>query len=111
MTAKDVIEFIANIAAIATPLVGIYFWTVYKCEFSRKREALEKYLKEKWDGKGSGGSYQFTFLHLTAKLGLTESEILQASFDSCCIKRLEKCDEKTGLTTNILFQFDGKNSG
>ena len=56
-----------------------------------------------------GGECQFGFLHLTVKTGLTEAEILEASFgNDKKIKRLEKVDQQ-GSTIKILFQYnDGK---
>jgi len=44
-------------------------------------------------------------LHLMVKLGLTESEILQASFKSHHIKRRETTDPKTHLAERILLEY------
>jgi hypothetical protein len=106
MTCKDEIEIAGNIAAILTLLGGVGAWIHYQLGFRKKRKELEKRLKE--DGAadhklGKQGAYGFQ--HLTAKTGLTESEILQASFQNPRIKRVEKMDAD-GFTEKILFKYN-----
>jgi len=77
--------------------------------FLRKRKELETFLKQAGDADrklGKQGAYGF--LHLTTKVGLTESEILQASFKNSCIKRREKLDQE-GFAEKILFQYNNDN--
>jgi hypothetical protein len=64
---------------------------------------LESYLKAEKNKEEDKG--QRSLLHLMIKVGLTESEILQASFKSHHIKRLEKLDPKTHMTEKILFEY------
>ena len=100
---KDMLKIAANIASILTLIAAVVAWGIYQYGFYRKRKKLETHLrneKEKAQDKG-----QRSLLHLMVKVGLTESEILQASFDSRHIKRLEKTDPETNLTEKILFEY------
>jgi len=103
------LELFANIAAILTFLGGAGAWCYYQYGFRHKKKELENYLKEKFKGKSSGGDYQFSFLHLTKELGLTESEILKASFCNRRIKRVTKPDKEC-FADKILFQYNDTNS-
>ena len=109
MTCKGWLDIIANIAAILTLLGGVGAWCYYQYGFYRKRKELETFLKQAGDADrklGKQGAYGF--LHLTTKVGLTESEILQASFKNSCIKRREKLDQE-GFAEKILFQYNNDN--
>jgi len=110
MTCKETLEFAANIAAILTFLGGAGAWCYYQYGFCHKRKVLEKHLKEEREAdKKLGKQGARSFLHLTTKLGLTETDILRASFNNCHIKRLERLDEK-GFAEKILFQYHNDNS-
>ena len=105
MTSKETLEYFANTAAILTLLGGVGAWCYYQAGFILKKRELEKFLKEEGESdqkKGKQGAY--SFLHITAKTGLTESEILQASFRNPRIKRLEKLDRE-GFADKILFMY------
>ena len=94
---------LGNIAAISTALVAVIGAGVYCCNRWRKRQKLEAYLKaEKAKGKDRG---QRTILHLIAELGLTESEILQASFVSNHIDRRIAPDPETNRATELLLEY------
>jgi len=107
MTCKEMLEIVANIVAILTFLGALGAWFYYQWGFRAKKEALEKYLRERMEKyRHHGGECQFGFLHLTAKTGLTEAEILQASFNNDKkIKRIEK-ENQEGFTIKILFQYN-----
>lgn len=109
MTNTEHLEFAANIAAVLTFFGGLAAWCFYRYELCQKRVALEKQLQfELEDAKKSGKQGAVSFLHLTAKTGLTESEILQASFKNSRINRLEKLDSE-GFAVKILFQYNDLN--
>jgi hypothetical protein len=106
MTNEVKLEIVANITAILTSVGAVCAWCYYQYGFIRKRNELEKCLEH--DGKpckerGTPGA--FTFQHITAKTGLTESEILRASFKNPRINRLERKDGE-GYTKEILFQYN-----
>lgn len=99
---------LANISAIATALIAavtaIWFWR----DARLKRLRLEQYLAaEQAKGEDRG---QRSVLHLMTKLGLTEAEILQASFRSRHIKRRIKSDAG-GMAAQMLLEFDRKGLG
>ena len=94
-----VVAFLANVAAICTAVVAVWFWRSQ----NEKMRKLEDYLKkEKEAGRDNG---QRSILHLVARVGLTESEIIQASFKSEHIERRIKEDQNTGLAGSILLEY------
>ena len=110
MTCTETLKIGADVAVILTLLGGVAAWCHYRYGFWHKKRVLEKHLKrEREADKELGKQGARTFRHLTAKLGLTESEILQASFNNSRIKRLQKLDAD-GFTKEILFQYNDDNS-
>lgn len=102
--AKELIEIVANIAAILTAAVALIVSITYTCGQKNKIKSLEDYLRtERQAGKDKG---QRSILHLVANVGLTEAEIIQASFKSRRIKRRLTTDPETDLANSILFEFD-----
>jgi len=66
---------------------------------------LVDYLKrEKQKGENKG---QRTILHLIAKLGMTEVQVLEASFQSGKITRRLSRDGNTGRANEILLEWVG----
>ena len=105
---KECLEFLANVSAILTAAIAVAAWGFYQCGLCKKKKTLESYLKqEKVKSKDKG---QRSILHLMAKLGLTESEVLQASFKSRHIKRQLTTDEETGLANSILLEYVGNSN-
>src|SRR5947209_1346351 len=84
----------ANYASVITPIVGLSAWGWY--EFGRwcKRRKLEQYLKGEKETETGGDHGQRTILHVMTYVGLTESEVLQASFNSKHVIRRLKADAK-----------------
>jgi hypothetical protein len=103
MNAEKVIEGLANISAILTACFAAWAWFSYKFDQHRKRIKLESYLKGEKENASDKG--QRTTLHLMAHLGLTESEILQASFKSNHIKRSLVTDSDSNRSIQILFEY------
>lgn len=93
----------ANWATILTAGVpaggyGLYQWRIFN-----KRTKLEAYLKqEKEKGTDKG---QRSILHLMAKVGLTETEILKASHSSKHIIQRVTSDPKTSRADTLLFEY------
>lgn len=101
----ECLEIVGNWAAIATALVAVIGYGRYICDKRARVNALESYLNtEKADDANKG---QRTILHLIAKLGMTEAQILEASFSSEKITRKLVKDDKTGLSTEILLEWVG----
>lgn len=99
----DWLNILASVAAILTACVAIIGYGRYILERRRKEHALVAYLKGlKSDTAKDQG--QRSALHLTARLGLTEDEILQASFRNTHIHRVMRTDDD-GFASAILFTY------
>jgi hypothetical protein len=108
MNLETKLEIAANIITILTFVGAVGAWCFYQYGFTRKRRELERCLEQ--DGKPYKERDEqgaFTIQHITAKTGLTETEILQASFKNNRINRLERVDAK-GYTEAILFQYNDR---
>lgn len=100
------INWLADLASILTAAVAVYWFCYSVIDRCRKRKKLEKYLLGKWkayDSKTDEGLYRHTIVHLMAELGLTEDEVLQASFRSGKIRR-KLGENNSGLATDIRLQ-------
>ena len=97
------LSILANFAAICTAIVAVFGYRKYCLDQCKKRKKLEEYLKaEKIDGKDQG---QRSLLRLVAKVGMTEDELIQASFRSKHIIRKVTTDEKTGMANTLLLEW------
>lgn len=89
---------LANIASVLTAVIAsgasAYLW----CDKRGKRKRLEDYLKTK-----RGRAH--TVVHLMAKLGMSEAEILHASFASNHVVHKVRQDYETGLASQLLFEY------
>lgn len=100
---SDSLASLANIAAIITAAVALFGYLAYQIGQCRKRIKLEQYLRsEKQQGSDNG---QRSLLHLVANVGMTETELIQASFKSKRIIRRIKQDKNSGLADSILLEF------
>lgn len=104
----------ADIAAILTFLGAFLAYVRYEVRAVCKRWKLEEYLREeksrvlaenkdkpaadRRDGK-------FSIVHIMRDVGLTEDEIIQASFRSRKIKRFVTNKASTNIADDLLFQY------
>lgn len=96
-------SILANIAAILTAVIAAFGYGAYRWDQRKKREKLENYLKaEKATDKDQG---QRSLLHLMANVGMTEAELIQASFRSKQIKRKIAKDDETGRADTLLLEW------
>jgi hypothetical protein len=103
MSYIHVLEITAHWAAILTALVAAGAYVLYRWEIHSKRIQLENFLKaEKTAARDKG---QRTILHLMARLGLTEAEVLQASFGSKHIVRRIAAAPATLRADAILLEY------
>jgi len=103
MSYIHVLEITAHWAAILTALVAAGAYFRYRWDIHSKRIQLENYLKaEKSAARDKG---QRTILHLMARLGLTEAEVLQASFGSKHMVRRIAADPTTLRADAILLEY------
>jgi len=92
MTYSDCLEVIANGASILTAAIAVWAFLYFQVGRLRQRWRLEAYLKDQQTGGGDSG--QRTLLHLVARLGLSEAEIIDAAFRSKVIDRKVSKDEE-----------------
>ena len=103
------ISFWANLASILTAVIAAFGYGKYQLDARCRRKKLEDYLKsEKGKGKDQG---QRSALHLMARLGLTEAEILHVSFNSNHITRKIAKDPETSRADALLFEYEYKKAG
>lgn len=97
------ISFWASLAAIFTAVIAVFGYGKYQWDAHTRRKQLEKYLRtEKEKGEDQG---QRSALHLMARLGLTEAEILHASFSSKNIARKIAKNTETNRADALLFEW------
>jgi hypothetical protein len=102
---KDVLEIVANWAAILTAAVatiayGRFWWAQWV-----RRKALENYLREeKLRGHDQG---RRSVIHLMADLAMTESQVLEAAFQSKRIASVSGTDDQ-GRAARLLFEYEAK---
>lgn len=103
MTYSRILETTSHWAAILTAGVAVWAYGCYLYERRQKRLRLEKYLKAEKDVGGDKG--QRTVLLLVARLGMTETEVVDAAFRSNCIRRLVSSDSK-GHAETLMLEYD-----
>jgi hypothetical protein len=85
MTYQAGLEIAAAWSAIGTLAIAVFAYGKFLFERTTKRNRLESYLKaEQAAGEDRG---QRTLVHLVAKVGMSETEIMDCAFKSNHIKR------------------------
>jgi len=97
------LETFANLAEVLTAIVAAIAAVYYWCDQREKRVRLEDYLRKEKSENPAQKTH--TVLHLMANVGLTEDEILKASFRSKHIHRRIHSNRDTGLADDILFEY------
>lgn len=100
----NLLSCIGDLASILTFLGAVLAYIWYRKDACKKSKRLEMYLrdeKRKGDDKG-----QRSFLNIVRYVGLTEAEIIQASFRNPHIARRLGTDPGTGLANVLLFEYE-----
>ncbi len=97
------LDVIANVASIVTAIVAGGFAVITWCAMCAKRKRLEEYLMAQEASNPKEKAH--TVVHLMAKLGMTEAEILRASFASRHVTHKIRPDYDTGLAAQLLFEY------
>jgi len=85
--------------------VGVYGYVKYRRDIRQKANRLEEFLREeKIKGEDQG---QRSIIRIIKDVGLTEDEIIQASFRNPRIGRRVVAGEG-GLATQLLFEYIGE---
>lgn len=92
MVYSEVIEITANAASILTAVIAVWAFLYFQVGKLRQRWRLEAYLRDQQTGSRDGG--QRTILHLVARLGMSEAEIIDAAFRSKVIDRKVSQDDE-----------------
>lgn len=101
------LEVTSHWAAILTALVAVVAYARFVCDSWTKRRKLEHYLRDRKTADARVGKLgQRSLLHLIAKLGMTEQELLNASFKSKKIARRLGKDTETGLANVLFLEYD-----
>lgn len=101
----SILDNVAHIAAILTSVIAVFGYGKYRFDGVNKRLKLESYLKAEKDNASAGNKGQRSILHLMAKLGMTESEILQASFNSKRIYRRIAANPVNNRAEALLLEY------
>jgi hypothetical protein len=101
LNSLQIFQLLANVASILTAVVAVWAYLRYVYKVRKKRIKLETYLKAEKDKPNRS---MHTVEHLISKLGMTEEEILKASFDSSHIARKIRSDAE-GLAGRLLFEY------
>lgn len=96
------LEQVSSWATILTAIVAVIASGQYYLRRRSRRILLEDYLRTE---KDQNPKPAHTVMHLMARLGMTEEEIFQASFDSTRVARKIRSDSKTGLAQEIVFEY------
>lgn len=96
----------ANLCAILTFVLAVFAWVNFKWGEWSQRSRLKDHLRRELEAdKPKGKKGQRTLLHIVRYVGLTENEILRASFKCKQIERVVAIDKETGKAKELLFQF------
>ena len=102
----DPLTTIANVAAILTAIIAVAFYVGECCRRHRNRQKVEKFLKRVLEKNAPrGGEGLRTVLLLMSKLGLTEDEVLRATFENPKIRRRVAKDPTTNRAEALLFGY------
>ncbi|MGV7121529.1 hypothetical protein [Sphingopyxis sp. 550A] len=104
MAYKDVLDIIASWAAILTAAVASFGYGRFLLAQCARRKKLEDYLRE--EKLSSYDMGQRTVMHLMSNLSMTETEVLQAGFQSKKISSSPGQDER-GRADRIFFEYSG----
>jgi hypothetical protein len=95
---------VANLASILTAVVAALAYGRYLIDRRRKRQKLEAYLEAEKAAERDRG--QRSILHLIARLGLTEAELLDASFRSKHIIRRIAANPVNRRAEDLLLEYN-----
>jgi hypothetical protein len=87
-------------------VVGIVGYVKYRCELRSRSERLEDFLRREKMKRADDG--QRSVIRIIKDVGLTEDEIIQASFRNPRIGRRVLTDPQTNLAKELLFEYQEK---
>lgn len=94
----------ANVASIATAAIAVWAFWRFGINWRRKITRLEQHLR----AERKNGRVAIAVIELVAELGMSESEIMDAAFESRHIIRLVRPDGVFGSSPTIVLEYQGK---
>ena len=101
--AADCASILTCVIAGVTSVIGLYQFFSYRKRAKAKVSALELYLLR--ESLGSEDEGKRTVLRIIKDLGLTETEIFQASFKNPRIGRFVRPNREDGLAKDLLLGY------
>ncbi len=103
MSYEAALAIVADWAAIGTAAVASIAYGQYLCRRRKRRLTLERYLQAQ---KSKSDKGQRSIVHLIAHVGMPETDIFDAAFNSSRIRRrvLTRTD---GIADEILLEYVG----
>ncbi len=99
------LSILGNLAAIATAVVAVVGYWLYRRDLRQKRRQLEAYLMDQKSDARRDDKGQRSILHLMARVGMTEAELLHASFKSRHVGRVIAADPETNRAEALLLVY------
>lgn len=99
----EYLEIVADVASILTAVVAGGAAIYVTCDAHTKRQRLEQYLKS--EKQQNPNKHTHSIIHLMAELGMSEAELLHASFKSRHVIHKTRKDNDTGLAAHLLFEY------
>lgn len=96
--------------SIVTAAIAVWAAVTYKWRACDRRKRLEDYLREEKEKVTGDDKGQRSLLHLSARLGISESELVDISFRSKKIARRVTTNSSTGLADKLLLEYVGNGS-
>jgi len=104
-----ILEVIANLASIVTAIIATLAWWGFILRKKSQRQMLESYLSRL--KRNSDDSGKRTIMHLSARLKMTEQQVLDAAFASSSIHCWLGMDKETGRADCIYLEVDANPFG
>lgn len=104
MSGKDVLEIVANLAAVLTACIATLAYGRFWCAQRARQKTLEDYLRDEKLARHDEG--RRSVIHLMANLAMTETEVLHAAFQSRKISSTPGIDDQ-GRAIRLLFEYYG----
>ncbi|RYY28734.1 MAG: hypothetical protein EOP62_02445 [Sphingomonadales bacterium] len=100
---KDVLEVVANLAAILTGIIAVLAYFHFIWGERTRRLALEHHLRQ--EALNSQDEGRRTAIHLMAYLSMTEAEVLRAGFQSKLVCSEPGVDDQ-GRANRLYFRYN-----
>jgi hypothetical protein len=103
-------DALADLAEILTAIVAVFAYSRYQWVRWNNRKKLEAYLANEYERVKTHPRYKndkgkHSALHISARLRLTEAEVLEVGFKSKRSRAIPVRDRQTGRAVAVYFQY------